>query len=83
MKGNAPVAESSNSKEAKKEETKNYETHEVRELTDDLEANALKATEKYEGKYVELKGKLGIIDSSGEYFQIVPFDDEFGFDGVQ
>ena len=50
---------------------------------DDLNGNALKAAEKYKDQYVELTGRLNVIDSSGKYISIVPTDDEFAIIGVQ
>lgn len=40
------------------------------QLIDDLEANALGAANKYEGKVVKITGKFGTVDSSGKYFGI-------------
>ena len=48
----------------------------------DLDTNALGASEKYKGQYVELTGKLNAIDSDGKYIDIVTGDDEFEFIGV-
>ena len=50
---------------------------------DDLYSNAMKATDKYEKQYVELTGRLNVIDSSGKYISITPVDDEFAIMGVQ
>ena len=60
-----------------------YTAYEVSELMDDLNGNALKAAEKYKDQYVELTGRLNVIDSSGKYISIVPTDDEFAIMGVQ
>ena len=60
-----------------------YTADEVSELMDDLNGNALKAAEKYKDQYVELTGRLNVIDSSGKYISIVPTDDEFAIMGVQ
>lgn len=57
--------------------------YDVAELMDDLDANALKASEKYKNQYVELSGKLNVIDSSGAYISIVPTNREFAMIGVQ
>ena len=48
----------------------------------DLDTNALGASEKYKGQYVELTGKLNAIESDGKYIDIVFGDDEFEFIGV-
>ena len=47
-----------------------YKAYSVGELTDALEANAMKASETYLDQYVELSGQLSVIDSSGDYFSI-------------
>ena len=60
-----------------------YTAYEVSELMDDLNGNALKAAEKYKDQYVELTGRLNVIDSSGKYISIVPTDDEFAIMGGQ
>lgn len=83
---NAAVEEkNSTAKEAEKETEQeiSYTAYEVSELMSDLESNAMKATDKYEKQYVELTGKLNVIDSSGKYISITPVDDEFAILGVQ
>lgn len=45
-----------------------YEVHDVTELFDALNGNAMKAQDTYKGTYVELHGYLGTIDSNGKYF---------------
>ncbi|MEI6579180.1 MAG: hypothetical protein WCN92_06905 [Eubacteriales bacterium] len=54
----------------------------VDNLVDALNENALKASNTYKGKYVELTGKLSTIDSSGNYFSLGVLHDEFSFDTV-
>jgi len=73
------------SPEAPKEPEKEivYTAYDVDELVDDLEANALKAAEKYEEQYVKLKGRLCNVDASGDYIGIEPLNDEFSFTNVQ
>jgi len=51
-------------------------------LLEDLENNALKASDTYLDQYVELTGKLETIDSSGKYFSLGPLSDEFTFISV-
>lgn len=60
-----------------------YTAYTVSQLMDDLDANALKAAETYKDQYVELTGRLNVIDSSGKYISIVPVDEEFAIMGVQ
>lgn len=59
-----------------------YTAYSVTELMDDLDDNALKASEKYKDQYVELTGRLNVIDSSGKYISIVPTNDEWAIIGV-
>lgn len=60
-----------------------YTTYTVTELSEDLNNNALKAADKYKGQYVELTGKLNVIDSSGKYISIVDSTDDWAIIGVQ
>ena len=60
-----------------------YTAYAVSELMDDLNSNALKAADKYKDQYVELTGRLNVIDSSGKYISIVSTEDEFAILGVQ
>ena len=52
------------------EEPISYEVHDVTELFDALDKNALNAQQTYKGKYVEITGYLGTIDSSGKYIGV-------------
>ena len=60
-----------------------YTAYTVTELSEDLDSNALKAAEKYKGQYVELTGRLSVIDSNGKYISIVDSTDEWAITGVQ
>lgn len=60
-----------------------YTAYSVSELMNDLNGNALKAANKYKDQYVELTGRLNVIDSSGKYISIVSTEDEFAILGVQ
>ena len=78
------TSENTNSTQPKSETPEiTYTAYEVSELMDDLNGNALKAAEKYKDQYVELTGRLNVIDSSGKYISIVPTDDESAIKGVQ
>ena len=57
-----------------------YEEVTVAEMFEDLEGNALKAKEKYEGKYLEITGLLNTIDSGGDYIALYP--EEYSFSSV-
>lgn len=54
----------------------------VDKLVYDLNENALKAANTYKGKYVELTGRVSIIDSSGSYFSLGLISNEYTFDTV-
>lgn len=60
-----------------------YTAYDVSELMNDLDGNALKASEKYEDQYVELNGKLSVIDSSGKYISITDASNPYAITGVQ
>lgn len=60
-----------------------YTAYTVTELSEDLNSNALKAADKYKGQYVELTGRLSVIDSNGKYISIVDSTDEWAITGVQ
>lgn len=47
-----------------------YTAYDMSELMSDLEANAMKAADKYKGQYVEITGRLANIDSSGMYITL-------------
>lgn len=73
------------SENKKDEETKiQYEKIELRQMLDDLEANALKAEKTYQNKYVEVSGKIVNFDSDGSYISIEPINaDAWNFDTVK
>ena len=73
------TAVSSSSSEAAIE----YTAYTVTELSEDLDSNALKAADKYKGQYVELTGRLSVMDSNGKYISIVDSTDEWAITGVQ
>lgn len=75
-------SKTSSSKEEKKEEI-TYTAYDVSQLMDDLDSNAMNASDTYKDQYVELTGRLSNIDSSGEYIDILPENDEFAIIGVQ
>lgn len=60
-----------------------YSQYDVSTLLADLDENALKAAETYEGQSVSLTGEIGTIDSSGKYIDLLPTDDEWAIIGVQ
>lgn len=52
------------------------------ELDDALEANAANAKDTYKGKYLEISGKLGAIDSDLKYISLTSSTDEWDFLGI-
>jgi len=60
-----------------------YESYAISDMMDDLNSNALKAENKYNKQYVEITGKLSVIDSSGRYISLVRSDDPYAIVGVQ
>ena len=48
-----------------------------------MKDNALKAKETYNGKYVEITGQLGNIDSDGKYISVDPVGEDFILTGIQ
>ena len=81
-KGSGETSGGNTTAESKKPEI-TYTAYDVSELMNDLDANALKAADKYKGQYVELTGKLSVIDSSGKYISIFPDDGSIRVVGVQ
>lgn len=61
---------SSTTAQKQKEEVIEYTAITVEQLDNDLKDNALKATDSYKGKYLEITGKLSNIDSSGKYISL-------------
>lgn len=65
------------------EPSQKYMVRSVSELVADLEKNALNAKEQYDGEYVEITGRVDVIDASGNYISLYPTDNEWAFTGVQ
>ena len=82
--GSGESSESSNSSNnsTEKQEKIEYIKLDVDTLNDALENNAASAKETYNGKYVEVTGKLSTIDSDLAYISIVSTTDEWDFIGV-
>lgn len=60
-----------------------YTKHTIAEMFDELDANALSAEDKYDGQYVEITGKLDVIDSDGKYIGLYPGRSDFELTGVK
>lgn len=75
-----PDGDTNTAREAKQRE---YITVSVSTLVNELENNAAAAQKKYKNKYVKVTGKLGTIDSDGDYISIDDPADDFSITGVQ
>ena len=51
-------------------DSKKYEKVELQQMIDELKENALKAKNTYQGKYIEVTGKISNFDSDGAYVSI-------------
>ena len=49
---------------------------------EDLDKNAANASSVYKDQYVELTGRLAVIDSDGKYVSIHPLNDKWSIVGV-
>ena len=49
-----------------------YEQVNLQDMLDELDTNALRAEEKYQGKHIEITGEIRVFDSDGKYIAIVP-----------
>ena len=59
-----------------------YTSYTVKQLVDDLNNNALKAEQTYQNQYVELTGRLSVIDSDGAYISLWSTGSDFSFYSV-
>lgn len=59
----------------------NYTVVSVADMMDMLNANALKAENTYNDQYLEITGRLNVIDSDGSYITL--YGGDFDFIGVQ
>ena len=75
---------SSNNSVIKKPETKKieYTKIDIDTMENDLENNAAAAKDTYNGKYFEITGRLGTIDSDLKYISLVSTTDEWDIIGI-
>lgn len=59
-----------------------YTVYTVDQLMEDLDKNAANASSVYKDQYVELTGRLAVIDSDGKYVSIHPLNDKWSIVGV-
>lgn len=74
---------SSNQEVVNQEEKIEYLICSVDEMMDLLSSNALKAEKTYQEAYIEVTGRVCVIDSDGNYISLYPINDEWAFIGVQ
>ena len=60
-----------------------YTAVDVSTMMDDLKNNAMKAEDTYNDKYLEITGRLNVIDSNGKYIGVYSQTDKFDIIGVQ
>lgn len=60
-----------------------YTAVDVDTMMDDLQSNAMKAEDNYNDKYLEITGRLAVIDSDGKYISVFSQSNEFAILGVQ
>jgi len=60
-----------------------YTVCKVDEMVDMLGGNAMKAESTYDDQYVEVTGRLDVIDSDGKYISLYPIKNEWALTGVQ
>lgn len=61
-----------------------YEVVDIDKMILDLEENALRAEKNYDGKYVEITGKIARFDSNGSYITIESvYAGEYNFDTIK
>ena len=82
--GSTTTVTSSTTSEQKKEEATpiEYTSVSVNDMMDALNNNAMGASDKYKGKYLEITGKLTNIDAAGKYIDLMA-DGDFEIIGVQ
>lgn len=65
------------------EAPKEYTAYDASQLFDDLEQNALKASDTYKNQYVEISGEISNIDSGGKYFSIKDSSGRISLAGIR
>lgn len=54
----------------------------VDDLNNALDNNPINASDTYKGQYVEITGRLAVIDASGDYIGVYALHDDWDFTGV-
>lgn len=74
--------ENVNNDKKDQEEKIEYTKVDISQMKKDLEDNALKASENYKNKYVEITGNIGNIDSSGKYISLDGTEEDFDLTSI-
>lgn len=81
-----PTSSNSTSNISATDEAKPVEIEYIKISTDELDSelkqNAAAAKDKYNGKYVEVTGRLGVIDSDLQYISLYSVNDKFDLVGI-
>ena len=72
----------SDSSASQAEQKIEYTAVTVDEMTDALDNNAAAASDKYDGQYLEITGRLSNIDSDGSYISLSDMHDDWAVIGV-
>ncbi len=77
-------AASNNTEAETQEEQKQieYTPCNINDMMQELNDNAMSASDKYKDQYLEVTGTLSNIDSDGKYISLLP-DDDFAVTGIQ
>ena len=81
QKGSVPASTTPTVKTEQPKPAKTYANVDANTMMADLERNAAAAQQKYKGQRVCVTGRIGVIDSNGDYLAIFP-DNEFAIVGV-
>lgn len=85
--GGSSTSDSTGQSEAAAEEQQEepaieYQDASVESLFDELENNAMNASDNYKGQYLSITGVLGTIDSNGSYFSLESDNDNYMFQTI-
>lgn len=79
--GNSEQSETA-AEEKKEEPAIEYQDVSIETLFDELDNNAVNASDTYKGQYLSITGVLGTMDSNGSYFALESDDDNYMFRSV-
>ena len=79
--GQSPASSPSPAKQSAAPAPKQYAAVDANAMMSDLERNAAAAQQKYKGQAVCVVGRVGAIDSNGDYI-LIQSDNEFAITGI-